>query len=56
MRRRTRISETFYIGPFRIGASAGRGGLRGILGVRTGRASTSVSFPVGGRRRKSRRR
>jgi hypothetical protein len=55
MRRRTRITETFSIGPFRIGASAGRGGLRGLLGVRTGRASTSVSFPVG-RRRKGRRR
>jgi hypothetical protein len=52
MKRRTRVSETFYFGPFRIGASAGRTGLRGFLGVRTGRASTSVSFPLAGRRRK----
>jgi hypothetical protein len=49
-----RVTESFSIGPFRIGASAGRGGLRGFLGVRTGRASTSVSFPVG-RRRKNRK-
>jgi len=55
MKRRTRVIETFYIGPFRIGASASRGGVRGFLGVRTGRLGTSVSFPVGSRRRKGRK-
>jgi hypothetical protein len=50
--RSTRITEAFWIGPFRIGASFGRSGVRGFLGVRTGRrASTSVSFPAGGRRK-----
>jgi len=56
MRRRTRVTETFRFGPFRFGASFGRSGVRGFIGIQTGRrSSTSVSFPVGGRRRQGRR-
>ena len=51
-RGRTRISQTFYFGRFRFGASApanGRGQVRGYAGARTGRhSSTGVSFPLGG--------
>jgi hypothetical protein len=52
MRRgRTRISQTFWFGRFRFGASApanGRGQVRGYAGARTGRhSSTGVSFPLG---------
>jgi hypothetical protein len=53
-RRRTRISFSEGFGPFRIGLSAGRTGLRAFGGVRTGRRGwTSVSAPLGGRRRRS---
>lgn len=54
--RSTRVTQAFWIGPFRFGASFGRSGTRGFIGARTGRrSSTSVSFPLGGRRRKQRR-
>jgi len=58
MRRSTRISESVYFGPFRIRLSAplsGRGRVWGSAGMRTGRRTyTSVSTPLGGRRRRSR--
>lgn len=58
MRSRARIGESFYIGPFRIRLSAPlsrRGQLWGSAGMRTGRRGwTSVSFPVGSRRRRRR--
>ena len=53
-RSRARISEAIWIGPFRFRLSAGRGGLWGSAGARTGRRGwTSVSAPVGQRRRRS---
>lgn len=58
MRSRTRVSESVGFGPFRIRLSAPlsrRGQLWGSVGMRTGRRGwTSVSFPVGGRRKRSR--
>jgi len=58
MRSRARVSESIGFGPFRLRLSAPlsrRGQLWGSVGMRTGRRGwTSVSFPVGGRRRRSR--
>ena len=42
-RSRTRVSETVYFGPFKIGGSAGRSGARGWGGVRIGRTWLDVS-------------
>jgi hypothetical protein len=48
VRRSTRISQSAYLGPFRVRLSAGRSGFWGSLGVKTGRRSwTSVSSPLG---------
>jgi hypothetical protein len=55
---RTRISESVKIGPFRFRLSAplnGKGRVWGSAGTRTGRRSwTSVSAPLGGKRRRAR--
>jgi hypothetical protein len=54
-RSRVRISESISFGPFRFRLSAplGRGRLWGSVGMRTGRRGwTSVSFPVGSRRKR----
>jgi hypothetical protein len=56
MRRRTRISQSLYLGPFRLRLSAplgGRGRVWGSAGVRTGRRGwASVSAPLGARKRR----
>jgi hypothetical protein len=53
-RSRIRVSESVYLGPFRLRLSAGRSGLWGSLGVRTGRRGyASVSAPVGRRKRRA---
>lgn len=52
-----RISETIRIGPVRIRVSkalTGRGRTWVSAGTRTGRGWTSVSAPVGGKKRKPR--
>lgn len=52
-----RISQSVRVGPFRFRLSApvtGRGRVWGSAGIRTGRRTwTSVSTPLGGRRRRS---
>jgi hypothetical protein len=53
-RRRTRISFSEGFGPFRVGVSAGKTGLRVFGGARVGRRGwLGASTPVGARRRRS---
>lgn len=55
MRRRTRVSETVWVGPFRFRLSVpfGRGRVWGSVGTRTGRRTyTTVNAPLGERRGK----
>jgi hypothetical protein len=57
--RRTRVSESFRVGPFRVRLSEplGRGRPWGSVGVRAGRGGwLSFGTPLGGRRQRARRR
>jgi hypothetical protein len=59
MRFRTRVSESFRVGPFRVRLSEplGRGRPWGSVGVRAGRGGwLSFGTPLGGRRQRARRR
>lgn len=52
--RRTRVSQTLRIGPFRFRLSFGRGGAWGSASVPDGIGRLGVSGPLGRRRRRSR--
>ena len=57
-RSRTRISESFRVGPFRVRLSEplGRGRVWGSVGVRAGRRGwLSFGTPLGGGRKRRRR-
>lgn len=54
--RRTRVSQTLRIGPFRFRLSFGRGGAWGSASVPDGIGRLGVSGPIGPQRRRRRSR